>query len=100
MKRDSPELLREVDESIRCYGVVVAQLRQEKGWTHEELAKRASVSVRWLKALESNHLSRNLRFIAVFRVAQALGFGVMEIKDFVGLVEDMANKNLGKETAK
>jgi transcriptional regulator with XRE-family HTH domain len=92
----TPELLRRVDERRRCTGVVVAQLRAEKGWTQEELAKRASVAPRWLKALESNQLPRNYRLGTQFKVVEALGFGVYELKDFMGLVEDMVNKILAE----
>lgn len=99
MKREriiSAELRRRIEERRRCNALVVARLRTEKGWTQAELAERAGVSLRWIKAMESNQLPRDYRMEHEIRVVMALGFGAYEIKDFYGLVDDMVNKNLGQ----
>jgi DNA-binding XRE family transcriptional regulator len=99
MKREriiSPELRRRIEERRRCNALVVARLRTEKGWTQAELAERAGVSLRWIKAMESNQLPRDYRMEHEIRVVMALGFGTYEIKDFYGLVDDMVDKNLGQ----
>lgn len=99
MKREriiSPELRRRIEESRRSKAVLVARLRTEKGWTQAELAERAGVSLRWIKAIESNQLPRDYRMEHEIRVVTALGFGTYKIKDFYGLVDDMVNKNLGR----
>lgn len=99
MKRErtiSPELLRRIEERRRCNALAVARLRTEKGWTQAELAERAGVSLRWLKALESNQLPHDYRMQHEIRVVMALGFGLYELKDFYGLVDDMVNKSLGQ----
>jgi transcriptional regulator with XRE-family HTH domain len=75
--------------------VLVKQLRTEKGWTEAELAKRARVSIQWLRALEGNRLKSNHRMQHEMQVISALGFGTYEIKDFIGRVEDMVKETLG-----
>jgi len=83
------------EEYHRCRGVLVKQLRKEKGWTEAELARRARVSVQWLRALESNQLKPNHRMQHEMQVISELGFGTYEIKDFIGRVEDMVKETLG-----
>jgi len=98
MKRRAPQdraTVRWWQEHHRCLGVLVSQLRTEKGWTQEELASRAGVSVHWLRTLETNQLKSNYRMMHEIRVISALGFGTYELKDFYGRVGDMVRETVG-----
>jgi len=90
-----PATKRWWEEHRRCCGLLVSQLRTEKGWTQGELAKRAGVSLHWLQTLEANQLKRNYRMLHEIRVISALGFGTDEIKDFYGRVGDMVKETVG-----
>ena len=70
---DIAALKRYRQERDRCLGVVVYELRTNKGLTQSEVAKRAQVSVLWIKRLETNQLRTNYTIRRLDQVARALG---------------------------
>src|ERR1700722_1233684 len=67
-------------EHGRCLGVVVRELRTERGLTQHEVAKRAKVSLLWVQRLEENQkLDTNYSICRVYRVACALGVELYEL---------------------
>ena len=74
-------------EHGRCLGVVVRELRTERGLTQHEVAKRAKVSLLWVQRLEENQLlDTNYSIGRVYRVACALG---VELYEFYKRAEEM-----------
>ena len=57
----------------------VLRLRNEKGWTQEQLAERLDCDLRWYQRLESGSYSFNLDTLV--RLAQALGVDERELFD-------------------
>ena len=70
---DDAALERYSQEHGRCLGVVVRELRTERGLTQHEVAKRAKVSLLWVQRLENNQLNTNYSIGRIYRVACALG---------------------------
>lgn len=56
----------------RKFGNWVTAVRQERGWTQEELARRSGLSVRGVSAIEQG-VNRNPRLNTVQAIQQALG---------------------------
>lgn len=74
IRRDDPEAFeRYKQEHGRCLGIVVRQMRKERGLTPTELAKRARVSERWLLKLETHQLHTNYSLGRLDRIVHALG---------------------------
>jgi transcriptional regulator with XRE-family HTH domain len=59
-------------EHDRCLGEVVHGLRTHKGLAQSEVAKRAKVSVRWVRKLETNQLHTNYTLRRLDQLAGAL----------------------------
>ena len=59
-------------EHNRCLGEAVRELRTDKGLSLREVAKRANVSILWLKRLETNQLRTNYTIRRLDQVAGAL----------------------------
>lgn len=61
------------DEAVHAFGRRVAEVRLERGWTQEQLAERAEVSVRWVQHIEQGTQNLTIRSVAklagVLRVA-------------------------------
>jgi len=66
-------------EHGRCLGIAVCQLRTEKGLTPDQLAKRAEVSVQWIRRLETNQLHTNYSIGRIDRIARALGVELYDV---------------------
>jgi transcriptional regulator with XRE-family HTH domain len=81
MKRpaDRAAFERYVREHTRCLGVAVQRFRTERGLTHGEVAKRAEVSVRWLRRLETNELHTNYSIGRLDQIARALGLELLDL---------------------
>lgn len=87
MRRDNPEAFeRYKQEHGRCLGIVVRQMRTERGLTPIELAKQARVSERWLLKLETHQLHTNYSIGRLDRIAQALG---VELYDLYKRTDEM-----------
>ena len=88
MKRqiDKAALERYARERDRCLGKVVEELRTNKGLTRNEVAKRANVSVLWIRRLETNQLHTNYTIGRLDQVAQALG---VELYDLYSRASEM-----------
>jgi transcriptional regulator with XRE-family HTH domain len=89
MKRraDHAALERYRQEHNRCLGVAAQELRAEKGLTRSEVAKRAKVSVLWIRRLETNQLDTNYTIRRLDQVSTALGF---ELYDLYKRASEMA----------
>lgn len=70
---------RYVQEHSRCLGMAVHELRTERGLTHGEVAKRAGVSVRWLKKLETNERHTTYSIRRLDQIARALGLELFDL---------------------
>lgn len=55
-------------------GVRIASLRKEKGYTHEQLAKQADMSIGELIRLEKGR--NNIKLVDLIAVANALGVSI------------------------
>jgi hypothetical protein len=55
--RNEAAMLRYREEYQRCCGVLVRQLRTEKGWSLEGFSKKAAISVVWLRKFKENQLT-------------------------------------------
>lgn len=55
----------------RVFGMAVRRMREESGFTREELAKRSGVSARWLFNFENG--KSNADFLLVLDCLDALG---------------------------
>jgi transcriptional regulator with XRE-family HTH domain len=62
----------------RRLSTVLRELRESKGWTQEELAKRAKITRSHLSLLEAGH-RRNPSLEVLKRLARALGVPVTEL---------------------
>jgi transcriptional regulator with XRE-family HTH domain len=71
-RTDRAALERYRQEHNRCLGMVVCELRTDKGLAQSEVAKRAKVSVRWLQKLETNQLHTNYTLRRLDQLAGAL----------------------------
>lgn len=83
---DTAEFERYSQEHGRCLGVAVEELRTDKGLTRSEVAKQASVSVRWIQRLETNQLHTNYTIRRLDQVARALG---VELYDLYKRADEM-----------
>lgn len=84
---DDAALERYSQEHGRCLGVVVRELRTDRGLTQHEVAKRAKVSLRWVQRLEDNQLNTNYSIGRLYQVACALG---VELYEFYKRADEMA----------
>ena len=55
-------------------GAAIRQLRRDKGWTQQDLAEKAGVSVVWLSHAERG--KRSVQIDLVFKVLECLGKSV------------------------
>ena len=90
-----PAMQRYREEYHRCCGVLVRQLRTEKGWSLEDFSKETGISVAWLRKFEENQLTTNYSMRLQMQMVQALGFGVMEIHQFYKRVDEMTEASVG-----
>ena len=81
MKRqiDRAALERYARERDRCLGKVVEELRTNKGLTRNAVAKRANISVLWIRRLETNQLHTNYTIGRLDQVAHALGVELYDL---------------------
>lgn len=86
-QRDRAACERYRQEHARCLGMAVEELRTEKGLTRDEVAKRANVSVLWIRRLETNQLHTNYTIRRLDQVARALG---VELYDLYSRAGEMA----------
>lgn len=93
--RNDPAMQRYRQEYHRCCGVLVRQLRTEKGWSLEDFSQETEISVPWLRKFEENKLTTNYSMRLQMRMVQALGFGVMEIHQFYKRVDEMTEASVG-----
>ena len=73
-----------VREHTRCLGRAVHEFRTARGLSHSEVAKRAEVSVRWLKKLEANELQTNYSIGRLDQIALALGLDLSDLYQRAG----------------
>jgi len=78
-KTDPAALERYEQEHGRCLGVAALEFRTDKGLTRREVAKRAEVSVLWIKRLETNQLNTAYSIGRLNRVAHALGIELYDL---------------------
>jgi len=64
--------------SPKRFGRMLKALREEKGWTQDELAKRAKLTKPYISQLESG-ARKNPSLPALQRLAKALGVPVTEL---------------------
>jgi transcriptional regulator with XRE-family HTH domain len=64
--------------TVKRLSSVLRDLRQEKGWTQEQLAKRAKVTRSYVAVLEAGH-KKNPSLDILQRLARALGVAVTEL---------------------
>jgi transcriptional regulator with XRE-family HTH domain len=76
---DSAALERYRQEHDRCLGEVARELRTDQGLTQSEVAKRAQVSVLWIKRLETNQLRTNYTIRRLDQIARALGVELYDL---------------------
>lgn len=57
----------------------ITRFRRERGWTQEQLAENAGISVRHLAALEAPHSHTEPSFKMLCRLAFALGVTVSDL---------------------
>jgi transcriptional regulator with XRE-family HTH domain len=62
---------------LKSYAQKVRQFRLEKGWSQEELAKRADLHRTYIGSIE--RYERNVSLLNIERIANALG---VEIREF------------------
>ena len=86
---DDAALERYSQEHSRCLGLVVRELRTERGSTQHEVAKRAKVSLRWVQRLEDNQLDTNYSIGRLYQVACALQ---VELYEFYKRAGEMAGR--------
>lgn len=65
------------DPDFAALRVALARLRDERGWTYDELAARSGVSRRTVIAME--HGTTNGRLESWFRVAEAFGIPLPDL---------------------
>ncbi|MBK9033454.1 MAG: helix-turn-helix transcriptional regulator [Myxococcales bacterium] len=58
------------DEAVRAFGRRVAEVRHDRGWTPEQLAERAEVSVRYVQHIEQG--TQNLSIRSAVKLAGVL----------------------------
>lgn len=62
---------------LRIFGDKVKELRLTKGWSQEELAKRAGLHRTYIGSIERSE--RNVSLINVERIAKALGVKIRNL---------------------
>jgi transcriptional regulator with XRE-family HTH domain len=78
-QRDPAAFERYRQEHARCLGMAVEELRTDKSLTRSEVAKRANVSVLWIRRLETNQLHTNYTIRRLDQVARALGVELYDL---------------------
>lgn len=59
------------EDALRAFGRRLTQLREERGLSIAELAARAGIDVRDIRAIEA--AERNIHLTTIFRLAEGLG---------------------------
>ena len=62
---------------LRTFGDKVKGLRVEKGWSQEELARRADLHRTYIGSIE--RCERNVSLLNVERIAKALGVNIKDL---------------------
>jgi transcriptional regulator with XRE-family HTH domain len=62
---------------LKIFAQKVRALRLEKGWTQEELGRRADLHRTYIGSIE--RYERNVSLLNVERIARALGVGVKDL---------------------
>jgi len=62
---------------LKEFGNRVKRLRKSKGWTQEELARRAGLHRTYVGSIE--RYERNVSLINISKIAKALGVGVQKL---------------------
>lgn len=91
---DTAAFKRYCQEHARCLGLLVEELRTDKGLTRSEVAKRANVSVPWIQRLETNKLHTNYTIRRLDQVVQALG---VELYDLYKRAGEITGPPLGSK---
>ena len=78
-KTDSSAFQRYRQEHGRGLGIAVEEVRTNKCLTRSEVAKRAHVSVLWIRRLETNQLHTNYTIRRLDQVARALGVELYDL---------------------
>jgi transcriptional regulator with XRE-family HTH domain len=67
------------DRILRQFGDNVKRLRKKKGWSQEELAKRAGLHRTYIGSIERSE--RNVSLINIERIAKALSLRIRDLID-------------------
>ncbi len=62
---------------LKKFGQKVKKLRENKGWTQEELAKRCGLHRTYIGSIERNE--RNVSLINIEKIAKALGVNTKQL---------------------
>lgn len=81
---DQAAFERYVREHTFCLARAVHEFRTERCLSHVEVAKRAKVSVQWLKKLEANELHTNYSIGRLDQIARALGLDLSDLYERAG----------------
>ncbi len=68
------------DPQLRAFGERVRYLRDQRGWSQEELAFRAELHRTYVSSVERG--TRNIALINICRLADALGVNPATLMDF------------------
>ena len=74
------------------FGLAVATLRKEKGYSQERFALEANIARKYMSDIENG--KRNISLDILERVCQQLG---IKISEFFGVVENIEEKGENKE---
>ncbi len=69
--------MRTTNNILKTFASRVHALRLEKGWSQEELGKRAGLHRTYIGSIERHE--RNVSLLNVERIARALGVGVKDL---------------------
>jgi transcriptional regulator with XRE-family HTH domain len=83
-QRDRAAHERYRQEHARCLGMAAEELRMAKHLTRSDVAKRAKVSVLWIRRLETNQLHTNYTIRRLDQVASALGVELYDLYQRAG----------------
>jgi len=65
------------DDILKKFGQKVKKLREEKGWTQEELAKKCGLHRTYIGSIERSE--RNVSLINIEKIAKALGVNTKQL---------------------
>ncbi len=70
-------LFMETNSILKRFGSKVKKLRLERGWTQEELARRADLHRTYIGSIERHE--RNVSLVNLEKIANALGVDIKEL---------------------